>query len=97
MHGPASASLGCAQEAKEFIYNKGNITSAPWGSEEAVQHCGTGFQVEAVSLSLQYKAPGPSAVLPGSVTHLKARIKPKCFPCEIVLAPDASCLRRELS
>ena len=28
MYGPACASLGCAQEAKKFIYNKGNVTGA---------------------------------------------------------------------
>lgn len=27
MYGPACASLGCAQEAKKFIYNQGNVTA----------------------------------------------------------------------
>lgn len=28
MYGPARSPLGCVQEAKKFIYNKGNLTRA---------------------------------------------------------------------
>lgn len=77
MYGPACASwmFTRSQEVHLRQGKRHQHAAAPSDSES-----GTGFQVEAVSLPLKHKVPGPSAVLPGSVIHLNAWTKNMYFP-----------------